>query len=190
MSSTLRRLLIGVATLVASCVSTPIPVAAQIPLGFVAGAARDTLLTQWQDTARLQVERAYCVTKDSVAADWKQAGYHAVYVLNVMRASTKHADEMGVAAFCPYGMPMLHTHAEFCRVSLWGPEPSTCSLTAPEAFQCQPSIPDILLTLADGADYGVVQCGPRQFRFFFAYEYGWLLEEQHHGDSSQTHRSP
>lgn len=153
------------------------PAPTLVPLGFVAGRARETLAADW-DRYNIEPgapERGYCVTRDSVATDWVPAGYHAVFVLDVVRAEATDSGVMHVQFDC-HGRPALHTHGGYCQMSLWGEIPSTCVLDDPRAFQCQPSIPDIhTLLVRDGA-YDVVQCGPEAFAFYWRENYttnGW-----------------
>ena len=153
------------------------------PLGFVAGAARDTLVATWNDTARFQPERAYCVRKDSLAADWLPR-YRAVFITAIARAgATAPATETSVNAVCGKQVPVLHTHVGYCTPTRWGPDPFSCSMTRTEATQCDPSVNDVASLLLSGAPYNVIQCGRQQFRFYWASDYLWMLA----GDTALLH---
>lgn len=143
-----------------------------VNLGFVAGAARGMLMADWDahEFAPQQAERGYCVTRDSIATDWQPAGYHTVYVLEIERATMRDAGPMHSDFDCG-GRPAIHTHAAFCQMSLFGEEPSTCTLDVPESYQCQPSAPDLRTLLEHDGAYDVIQCGERQFRFYFRDDY-------------------
>lgn len=157
-----RRALLGALVLLGTIAPA---LGAQVPLGFVTSPARDTLVANWTDQPDAN-ERAYCVDQDSMPQDWGPE-YRVVYVTRIHRI-TPTATPMSIAVdtLC-HGRPVLHTHEAYCRVGPWGPEPSTCSVAVPEAYQCQPSFADLVLLTVGGEDYDIIQCGPRQFVFFW-----------------------
>lgn len=181
----------------AAC-ATPVqaakPTALGWPIGFVAGDARRQLVGNWNDHDAFQTERGYCVTADSLHKAWATAGYHAVYVTEVARAHATDSTQETIDFKCAVGQPTVHTHAAYCDITRWGVDLFSCSLHRPEAQQCAPSLPDIASLIVSEAPYAIVQCGPEQFRFYWATDYLWLLKgtkydrEQHPYSGIGSHR--
>lgn len=144
------------------------------PIGFVAGAARARLTADWTENP-YQTERGYCVDSMHLDTAWARAGYRAVYVTAISRAKAKDSTQETIDFGCPVGHPMVHTHAAYCDMTQWGVDLFSCSMDRPEALQCQPSLPDVASLLTSKAPFGVIQCGKRQFRFYFATDYLWML---------------
>jgi hypothetical protein len=66
---------------------------------------------------------------------------------------------------CPQGMPPVHSHPPHtCRDHDFA---KTCAKGGWEAYECFPSRADILFLIGSGAPFGMIQCGPTQWRFFF-----------------------
>lgn len=135
--------------------------------GVVSEDVRTTLRSEWTDTFP-QVERAYCIVayRRSVRFD----GVGPVIVDNVLGVvPAAHDSVTGSAVYgvrCEAGDPVLHVHPPTsCDDSGY------CIKGGPLAFQCRASRQDYLSLKADRDPYGVVQCGPDQFVFFYPFEY-------------------
>lgn len=161
------------------------------PIGFVSGAARQRLTADWTENP-YQTERGYCVDSMHLDTTWARSGYRAVYVTAITRAKAKDSTQETIDFGCRVGQPMIHTHAAYCDITQWGVDLYSCSMDRPEALQCQPSLPDVASLLISKAPFGVIQCGRRQFRFYFATDYLWMLKGvlddlQSHSHSNITH---
>lgn len=138
--------------------------------------ALGTLEREWSVDPK-QHERAYCVAavsygvqtirdtlgnligKEVVARVW------SVIPAKVEGTSPSHISK----ADCPPGMPFLHTHPPTTCTD--DDDVSTCVYGGVAAFQCQPSRADYEILLASGNRFGIIQCGPQQFRFYWPQEY-------------------
>jgi hypothetical protein len=166
----MRRLLL-IALLFASPIVACGQESSRVRLGFITGDARTMLVQDWNGTNRFQPERMYCVVQDS-SLDW--GAYRATYVLKLRRAHVVYADPMSILADCG-GAPSIHTHVSYCQTTMWGVNLFSCSLTVPEAMQCEASEPDLTEYTRNGAPYNIVQCGPTQFVFYWPDEVATLL---------------
>lgn len=168
----MRRLLLIVALLLTRPTVAGGQEGDRVPLGFITGDARAMLVADWNGENRFQPERMYCVASDS-SVNWGSV-YRATYVLKLNRAHVQYADPMSVLADCG-SAPSVHTHAAYCPITAWGVNLFLCSLTVPEAMQCEPSAPDLHTFLRSGAPYNIIQCGPTQFVFIWPTEAAALL---------------
>lgn len=126
------------------------------------------LAHEWDSTNAYQHERGYCVTKysqDRVPPEYGEGFNVLIRVSEVVRA---HEDSSGpgwVTFTCPEGQPELHTHPP---ATCYG---GTCVIGGPNAYEEWPSRPDLYDLIRRNADFGIIQTGPHDFRFYYPFEF-------------------
>ena len=153
------------------------PEAITVYYGVMAEPARHYLDSLWTDNPR-QVERGYCVGAVSYNVQrafdaWgrflgKEVIARVWTVLEPDSISGQTPSAIDVLR-CPAGHQHIHTHPPTTCTD--DEKVSTCVYGGTNAWQCQPSRVDLMVLVASGDRFGVIQCDRRAFRFYWPSEY-------------------
>lgn len=154
--------------------------AQSIRYGVIEDTVRNKLAKLWNaDTSVIQSEKGYCVTSyeviqfpsDNSINAVKDTMYRVFQIVDAKYVKDS-SDENNISFSCPKGFPGVHTHTPTtCYAYKDGKiDPDFCFHGGPDAYECFPSRTDVISLIRRGDDFGIIQCGEYEFRFFYPWE--------------------